>query len=101
MPGRVEGKIAIVTGASNGIGREISLLLAKEGASLVCSDLSPDARKDLLPTHEEITKTGSKAIFVKADVTNEADIEALVKKAVSEFGRVDIMCNNAGIAVCS
>lgn len=100
MSGRVAGKIAIVTGASNGIGREISLLLAKEGATVVCSDISPDARKEgFKATHEEITSSGGTSIFHKADVTVESDVEALVQKAVKEYGRLDIMCNNAGIAV--
>jgi NAD(P)-dependent dehydrogenase (short-subunit alcohol dehydrogenase family) len=122
MIGRVQGKIAVVTGASNGttfsvtavfffgwislmilgIGREISLLLAREGATVVCSDISPSARaSDFKSTHDEITSSGGKAIFHKADVTSESDVEALIGKAVSEYGRVDIVVNNAGIAVRS
>jgi len=98
-PGRLNGKIAIVTGASNGIGREISLLLAKEGAKVVCADIASNARVDTdLPTHEEIKKNGGTSIFQRADVTKEAEVAALVDAAFMEYGRLDIMINNAGIA---
>ncbi|EON63697.1 hypothetical protein W97_02925 [Coniosporium apollinis CBS 100218] len=104
MPGRLHQKVAIVTGASSGIGRAISLAYHREGAYLVCADLRPDARAESpsdtdTPTHEAITSDGGKAIFVKCDVGEAKEVEALVQKAVDEFGRVDVMVNNAGIAI--
>jgi len=98
--GRLQGKVAIVTGASNGIGRAISLLFAREGATVICSDIIPASREgDQLPTHEAITKAGGKSGFVKADVSLESEVANLVQEAVTQHGRLDIMCNNAGIAI--
>jgi len=104
MSGRLTGKIAVVTGASSGIGRAISLQFAKEGAAVICSDIRPDPRspalgQDSTPTHEVITRSGGKALFVKCDVRNALDIESLVSSAVKEYGRLDIMINNAGVAM--
>lgn len=101
MPGRLEGKIAIVTGASSGLGRATSLTFAREGASVVCSDLRETSRTEAEkePTHELIKKNGGTAIFVKCDTSKEAEVEAVVQTAVKEFGRLDIMVNNAGISI--
>lgn len=105
MPNRLENKVAVITGSSSGIGRAIALTFAHEGASLVCSDLRPEARTEYrtdasnLTTVQEVEKLGAKVIYVKCDTTSSSDVEALVKKAVEEFGRIDIMVNNAGIAV--
>lgn len=108
MTGRLENKIAVVTGASSGIGRAISLALASHGATVVCSDLREEAR---LPgpsgdtdfsqtsTASAITSSGGTAIFVKCDTTSSSDVQALVKTAVQKYGRLDIMVNNAGIAL--
>lgn len=97
MPGRLEGKVAIVTGAGGGIGFETCVLFAKEGAKVVCADIKlPTAEK----TAEFITKlVGNKnsAVAFKADVSNENQVQALVDHAVSKFGKLDIMFNNAGI----
>jgi NAD(P)-dependent dehydrogenase (short-subunit alcohol dehydrogenase family) len=87
-PGRLANKIAVITGSSSGIGRAIALAFASEGASIVCSDL-----------REEVLKLGAKAIFVKCDTSSSDNIQALIQKAVMEFGRVDIMVNNAGITL--
>ncbi|KAF5975149.1 alcohol dehydrogenase [Fusarium coicis] len=97
------GKIAIVTGASSGNGRAISLALAKAGSKVVCSDLQPEARQEgyekdpAVPTHELIKNLGGESIFQRCDGSNSSQIEELVSKAVSTFGRLDIMVNNAGI----
>jgi NAD(P)-dependent dehydrogenase (short-subunit alcohol dehydrogenase family) len=88
---RVKGRIAVVTGSSSGNGRAIALALAKEGASVVCSDLAPTVReggyeKNIDPTHEVITSMGGKSVF-----HNEADVKGLINTTVKEFGRID-MC---------
>ncbi|KAH3911580.1 hypothetical protein HBI56_163070 [Parastagonospora nodorum] len=105
MPGRLTNKTAIITGSSSGIGRAIALALASEGANIVCSDITetfrPEYRTDSLSgtTLQEVTNLGVRAIYQKCDTTSSAEVESLVKRAVQEFGRVDIMVNNAGIAV--
>ena len=92
--GRVEGKTAIVTGAARGIGREIALLLAREGAKVAVTDILEDGGKEAA---EEIRREGGKAIFIKHDVTSEDSWSAVVKKVLSEFGKLDILVNNAGV----
>ncbi|KAF2089677.1 putative short chain type dehydrogenase [Saccharata proteae CBS 121410] len=103
MSNRLPSKIAIVTGASSGIGRAIALAFHREGAFLVCADLKPDVATETpaapsIPTHEVIQKENGNAIFVKVDVTKGEQVEALVRRAVEEWGRVDIFINNAGLA---
>jgi hypothetical protein len=102
-PKRLANKTAIITGSSSGIGRATALLFAQQGANVVCSDIRPDARTErsessTLTTVEEIEKLGGRAIFVKCDTSSSSDVSALVQKAVAEFGRLDIMVNNAGVA---
>ena len=104
MPGRLQDKVAVITGAAGGLGRAIALAYHKEGAHVVCADLrevsrfESDSGESQGKTHELITKDGGKAIFQSVDVTNPEQVEALVKKAVEWGGRLDIMVNNAGIA---
>jgi len=88
--GRLEGKVAIITGGASGIGAETVRLFAEEGAKVVIADIAEDNGKALGDS------LGDAAIFQKTDVTSEDDIKALVQRAVSEFGRLDIMFNNAG-----
>ncbi len=95
MTQRLLNKVAIVTGSSSGLGRAISLLYAREGAKIVCSDLTPSARTIIADetkekTHEMIQKAGGESIFVKTDVSNTRDMEELVRAAVHEFGRLDM-----------
>ncbi|KAI1037493.1 hypothetical protein LB503_013107 [Fusarium chuoi] len=102
--GRLDGKIAIVTGSSSGIGRAISLEFARNGAKVICADLTEIARADVaselaITTHDLVTKEGGVAEFFKVDVTKSQEQEALVKYAVERFGRLDIMVNNAGVAM--
>ena len=104
-PGRLDGKIACVTGASSGIGRAIALAYHAEGAKVICADISPDTRYNSNDeetrgtTHDRINEADGHAIFSKVDVRKPAEVEALIKGAVKEFGRLDIMVNNAGLGV--
>lgn len=91
MPGPcLLNKVAIVTGSSQGIGREICNQFHEEGALLVCSDIRPVGQGEEVPTHEFIAQKGGKAIFVQTDVSKAEDWQNLVAKAVEAFGRVDM-----------
>ena len=91
----LKGKNAVVTGASRGIGREIALTLAKNGANVVVNYRNyNDEIKDLIKSIEE---KGVKAVAVKCDVSNFKEVEELISKAKEELGSVDILVNNAGI----
>ena len=89
-----KGKVAIVTGASRGIGRSIALALASEGARIVAVDMVSDGVEALAA---EIRNGGGEAVAVQGNVTVPADTEKMIDEAVSAFGRVDILVNNAGI----
>jgi len=91
-----EGKVALVTGAGSqiGFGKEIALLLAKEGCDAVAvTDINLD---DAQKTAEGIKELGCKTIAVKADITVQAEVDAMVKKVIDEYGKIDILCNVAG-----
>lgn len=91
---QLKGKVAIITGGASGMGKAASILFARAGANVVVADLNT-------PGGEEVAKlaseAGAKAIFQRTDVSAEADIEALVATAMSAFGHLDIMFNNAGV----
>lgn len=91
---RVHGKTAIVTGGGTGIGRAASLLLAKEGAAVLVTDINEKTGQE---TMRLIQDAGGRAHFVKHDVTNEADWIRVAEQAETVFGKVDILYNNAGI----
>ena len=91
----LNGRIAIVTGASRGIGRVIALALAKRGAAVVVNYASNAGAAALVS--QEIKEIGGKALTFQADVAAPAEADALIKAANAEFGRVDILVNNAGI----
>lgn len=93
----LEGKTAIITGGSSGIGRVIALEFAGEGAEVVIGDLRENPSEGGLPPHEEVGNAGGKAIFVESDASSEADVKKLVDTAIGEFGGVDILVNSAGI----
>ncbi|MBD2455087.1 SDR family NAD(P)-dependent oxidoreductase [Nostoc sp. FACHB-87] len=96
MAGKLEGKVAIVTGASAGIGEATAIALAAEGAQVVIAARRSD-RLDAVA--QKITENGGKALPIVTDVTDEAQVKNLVDKAIAAWGRVDILVNNAGIAV--
>jgi citronellol/citronellal dehydrogenase len=98
----MRGKVAIVTGASRGIGKAIALGFAREGAKVVVAARSETAPNEKLPgtIHEtvaEIEKLGAEALAVRCDVTDEASIAAMVETTLQKFGRIDILINNAAI----
>lgn len=94
--GQFPGKVALVTGASSGIGRAAALRFAKDGASVVCSDVAEEGGHE---TVSAIAEMGGTASYVGADVSSEADVQALVASALRSYGRLDIAFNNAGIGL--
>ena len=92
---KLAGKVAVVTGASKGIGAGIAKALAAQGASVVVNYASSSAGADAVV--QAITDSGGKAIAVKGDVSKAADAEALIGEAISAYGRLDILVNNAGV----
>jgi NAD(P)-dependent dehydrogenase (short-subunit alcohol dehydrogenase family) len=91
---KLEGKVAVITGAGSGIGRATALKFASEGAKVVVSELNEENGKGVV---EEIRSAGGEGVFVKTDVSDFSQVEAAVNKAVEEFGSLDVMFNNAGI----
>ena len=89
---RLSGKVAVVTGGALGIGRATSLRLTEEGASVLIADVNTE---EAAKTIALITDKGGSASAIQADVSLASDIEAMVEQAVSEFGRLDILVNNA------
>ena len=89
-------KIVIVTGSGKGIGKAIAIDFAREGAKVV---LVSRTEEDLIKVSEEIKSAGSKSLIVKADVSKESDVKKFFKKALKEYGTVDILVNNAAIQV--
>lgn len=87
---RLKGKVAVITGATSGIGRRTAEVFVEEGASVVLAGRREDLGKEIAD------KLGARACFIKTDVTKEEEIEALIKHAVDRFGRLDCLFNNAG-----
>jgi 3-hydroxybutyrate dehydrogenase len=93
---RLEGKVAFITGAASGIGKEIAREYAREGARIAIADLNKQAAD---AAASEIEKIGSKAIGIAVDVTDEAQVDAAVQATVKAFGTIDILISNAGIQI--
>ena len=91
---RLKGKVAVITGGAQGIGREYCLGMAREGAKVVLCDMDSAGGEKVI---QEILSEGGKAVFVKADVSRKNEVDDLIKTAVKEFGTVDVLVNNAAI----
>ncbi|HSK87400.1 MAG TPA: glucose 1-dehydrogenase [Anaerolineales bacterium] len=89
-----KGKVAVVTGASSGIGKSVSELYAREGAAVVLSDINQELGEKVTAG---IREAGGEAIFVQADVSKPSDCENMVKATLDKYGRLDFACNNAGV----
>ncbi len=95
-----QAKVALVTGASRGIGRAIAIGMAKRGFDVAINDIKRQ-KVALQEVAQEIEATGRRALTVYADVSSKADVEAMVKKTADVFGRIDAIVNNAGILIAS
>jgi NAD(P)-dependent dehydrogenase (short-subunit alcohol dehydrogenase family) len=92
---RLQGKVAIVTGSTKGIGRAVAIGYAEEGATVIVCGRSEDLAKSLA---EELTKKGKKAFALRLDVTSVNSVNQVVDQVVKQFGKIDILVNNAGIS---
>ncbi|AUV80366.1 short-chain dehydrogenase [Salinigranum rubrum] len=93
-----EGETVIVTGGASGIGREVATQFGDAGATVLVADMDEEPKDGDVPTHERIEEAGGTAAFVDCDVTDRAELNALVE-AAHEFGGVDVMVNNAGVYI--
>lgn len=91
---RLQDKVAIVTGGANGLGRETILRFVKEGAKVVIADYNEESGQHVL---KEVLELGGSAIFVKVNVADQRSVKAMVETTIAQFGKVDILINNAGI----
>ena len=91
---KLEGKVALVTGAAQGIGKAVALLLARNGADIVVSDINPEKAEE---TANEIKSIGRNALAIQGNVANWNDVERMVEAILEKFAKIDILVNNAGI----
>jgi 3-oxoacyl-[acyl-carrier protein] reductase len=94
MADRLEGKASIVTGAGKGIGRSIAQVFAAEGAKVLVADIDEEAAR---ATAADLGRTGAEAAALRVDVSSAADAEAMARAAIERFGRIDVLCQNAGV----
>ncbi len=94
MAGRLEGKVALITGGGSGQGRTAAMMFAEEGAKIALSDVQEEGGTQ---TQHMVTENGGEALFVAADVSSEASAKNMVEAALQRYGRLDILYNNAGI----
>ena len=92
--GQLDGKVALITGAGSGIGRASALAFAREGAKVAVADIVVEGGEE---TVRMVKEAGGEAFFIKVDVSNAADVEAMVNAVVDTYGRIDCAYNNAGI----
>ncbi len=92
--GRLEGKVALITGAASGMGKIAATLFAREGARIVLADVADEAGR---ATADEIGQAGGEALYVRADVSNADDVQRMVTAAIDRFGSLTVLYNNAGI----
>jgi NAD(P)-dependent dehydrogenase (short-subunit alcohol dehydrogenase family) len=90
---RLEHKTAIITGGASGIGRAIAVTFAREGADIIVADIQSESAQEVA---EQVSRLGREALAIRTDVTNEAQVENLVKEALKRFQEIDILVNNAG-----
>jgi NAD(P)-dependent dehydrogenase (short-subunit alcohol dehydrogenase family) len=91
---RLQGKVAVITGAGSGIGREAALLFAREGARVVVADVNDGGGEE---TVRDVESAGGTALYVHADVSSAASVENMIRQAEQAFGKLDVLFNNAGI----
>jgi len=91
---RLENKVAVITGAGSGMGRAMASLFAAEGASVVAAEWNAAALKQVV---DEVTATGGSIVGVEGNVASEEDCERIIDTAVRTYGRIDVLCNNAGV----
>ncbi|WEL23395.1 SDR family NAD(P)-dependent oxidoreductase [Candidatus Nanohalovita haloferacivicina] len=96
---RFEGRTAIVTGSSSGIGRAIAQKLGDEGANVVVADVRREPNQDGRTTHEMINEEGGEAVFIETDVSDEESVQDTVFQAAEKYGQIDVLVNNAGIHI--
>jgi NAD(P)-dependent dehydrogenase (short-subunit alcohol dehydrogenase family) len=91
---RLHGKVSIITGAGSGLGKEMALLFAREGSSVVIAELQEEAGRNVA---RQIKEEGGEALVFKTDITQASEVEKMVEETLKAYGRIDVLINNAGI----